>query len=152
MKTVLHIKDNTPVIEMVPDNWLQCSISFEYRPPEEFRNEGDQFQTRTNCTRTYKMRMAEMEALITSVREIISGDKYKSLANYFAEKNSYMGASISVQEMIDELLKLNPSDRLLVTQDGYYAEGDLACVFEPELKKTIDSVNFYSIGHSSQNY
>lgn len=59
MKNVIHIVDGQAVRSQVPNDWIKCTVTGEYRPPEEFRHGEEDRQTRTNCSRTYEMHISE---------------------------------------------------------------------------------------------
>jgi hypothetical protein len=67
--------------------------------------------------------------------------------------------SITVAAMIEALSKLPPDAELVVTESGYYSEGEFADCMLPELyvpesaKRGIETVgSLYRIGHSHQSY
>lgn len=56
---------------------------------------------------------------------------------------------IDVETLIARLQELPRGSRICITQDGNYAEGDLAYIFSNPLK-ICDTDNIFSIGHSDQ--
>ena len=106
-KLQLHIVNGQPVIEEIPVNWIMCSVSGEFRPPEEFMRDG--VQCRTNCYRTFMMPFEEMNALKEQTREIFLSSayrfKYRELRE-IVEKQELLKSSISIQDMIAKLQEI----------------------------------------------
>jgi hypothetical protein len=69
-KPVVHIVDGQVTRAEVPMDWILCSITGEYRPPMEFRNEGQVDQSRTNCTRAYWMSIEEMQLVKAQTKKL----------------------------------------------------------------------------------
>ena len=67
-------------------------------------------------------------------------------------KEEYFKKSIPVESLILALINIPAGSRIIVTQRGYYAEGDLATAFLPEKEKEINGIGYYSVGHSLQTY
>jgi predicted phage-related endonuclease len=114
MTTVVHIVEGVVTRAEVPKDWILCSISGEYRPPEEFRNEGQVQQSRTNCTRTYLMSIGEMELLKAQVKRL-----QPAVAEMTAEVQHEMQektAGMSIAEYIAVLQEFainNPDARIV---------------------------------------
>ena len=68
------------------------------------------------------------------------------------EKEEYFKKSIPVESLILALINIPAGSRIIVTQGGYYAEGNLAVAFLPEKEKEINGIGYYTVGHSFQNY
>lgn len=152
MKTVIHIIDTTPIISELPDDWIECSVTGEYRPPEEYRSFGKDYQTRTNCTKSYEMTFDLNKEASDKTKEIKKSREYKLLEKKLCNTQENKNQGIPVSVMIDslmELLKDNPSARLVMTQEGYYCYDKFADVYLPE--KLNGYKDLYVIGHSSQN-
>lgn len=150
MKKVVNIIDGVPQIMEVPDNYVQCSISGEFRPPEEFMRGGE--IVRTNCTRTYEMPSDDMEVLRRKIFFVKHSPEYSKLVNGLRSEVASIEWSIPAQQMIDWLKTLvehNPNARVCITQDGYYAWCGYAEIHDPILVSGTENV--YTIGHSSQN-
>ena len=150
MKTVIDIKTMTLI--QVPDQWIQCSVCGEYHSPAAYRKPDQEKQSRTNCTSCYEMQWNDMKALEQQTFDIMKSWAYTNVRNKLKMVIAYKRNSISVEYMIAELQKLPANSRLVMTQEGFYAEGSLADIAYPELDNTIDDVAYYAIGHSSQNY
>lgn len=67
-------------------------------------------------------------------------------------KGRILQKSIPVESLILALINIPAGSRIIVTQGGYYAEGDLATAFLPEKEKEINGIGYYSVGHSLQTY
>ena len=151
---VLHIINKTPVIQEVPDDYLLCSISGEFRPRIEFCN-SEGVYCRTNCTGTYMMTCNEMSTLETEISAIKKSHKYGELLTLLCKEQVYYAGSISIDSIISDLLELkakDPGARIVITQAGYYCEGVCADIYSPELVQKLNNINYYSIGNSTQNY
>lgn len=114
MKTVVHIVEGQVTRAEVPSEWILCSISGEYRPPEEFRNEGENHQSRTNCTKTYLMTISDtilMRALIKKLQPAVD-EMTAKVRHEMQDKN----AGIAVADYIAMLQKFaadNPNARIV---------------------------------------
>lgn len=123
---VVHIIDGNVVCSEVPENWIMCSISGEYRPPEEFRNEGEVHQSRTNCTRTYLMPSSKIEILRESVNKM--KQRVCKMENDIRIAKINETAGIPILEYIETLKKFaleNPSARIVADYDDLGAPEDL---------------------------
>ena len=157
MKTVLHIKDGKPLIEEVPSDWIECSISGEYRPAEEFRKEGEDSQSRTNCTRTYEMPYDEMQKEKTRKEDIKLSYEYKELKQKFEEiqkkkrfTSDLKSNAMTVEDLISILQEYNPKALIVGTEEGHYSYGRFNPICITELEDYGQT--YLSICHSSQNY
>jgi len=150
MKTVIAIKTLSPI--KVPQEWIQCSVCGEYSSPTEYRKPDQENQSRTNCTSCYEMQWNDMKALQQRTADIMKSWQYINVCNELKMGVTYKRSSISVEDMIYMLQKLPANSRLIMTQEGYYANGSLADIHDPVIDKTIDDIIYYAIGHSSQTY
>ena len=150
MKTVIDIK--TFNLINVPEQWIQCSVCGVYHSPAEYRKPDQDYQSRTNCTSCYEMPYEAFKSLARITAETMKTPQYKATQKELKTRIACKKNSISVEDMIASLQLLPPNSRLIVTQEGYYADGEFADIFDPSLEKTIGDVGYYSIGHSSQNY
>jgi hypothetical protein len=136
-QTIVHIVDGQVVRAEVPRDWIVCSISGEYRPPEEFREEGKDNQSRTNCTRTYLMTVSEMELLRAQIKKLQPA-VHKMTADCYHEMQDKT-AGIAVADYIT-MLRLfaadNPNARIVDAWDGE--------VSFPHLTKVDGFNNLYS--------
>ena len=151
MKKVVNIVEGICKIDSVPDDWVRCSVSGEYRPKEEYFN-SDGFISRTNCERTYCMPLEEMQKLSRVTKEITQSPLFCDLSKSIEKEESLKNYSISVLEFIEKLNDLPKDSRLVVTQAGYYADGELAEIFFPQEYSEVDGVKYYEIGNSYQSY
>lgn len=151
MKAVVCIDWVTrqPTIKHVPDDWRECSVTGDMFPPEDFMRDGQDYISRTNSTLSYEMPSSKMNEVRDQTAAIKMSKEYIALMRTFSRECDLVAHSITVADMIAALQKLSPNDRLLVTQDGYYADGDLASIYTPE---AFGVPGYYTIGHSSQNY
>lgn len=147
---VVNIIDGVPSIQNVPDNYLRCSVSGEFRPVEEFETNG--VRSRTNCERTFKMPYEEMQALTAQTKQQMQSIGFKKLLNKLTTQITFRDNSIAVKDLIAQLQELPDNARIVITQEGYYADGQLAEIHEPDIVRKTESELYYSIGHSAQNY
>lgn len=145
----------TPQIMEVPDDYIRCSISGELRPKSEFCNDAG-VQTRTNCVRTYFVPTARNAVQSVNTATLMAGPVFKKLQAQLVEEQALLANSQPIGDLIAALRKLqaqNPAARILMSQEGYYAEGRFADLYpEPQHYAKSQGVCFYSLGHSSQNY
>ena len=155
MKKVVNIIGLVPQIVSVPDDYMRCSVSGEMRPKSEFCNDLGVF-TSTNCLKTYMMPPADMVNLDAQTKSVIDSVRFKQLTHRLRKEQEYISCSIPIDDMIESLRKLksiSPTARLCIMQEGYYADGAFADIYnEPEFKIQIDDVKYYSLGISVQNY
>lgn len=121
MKKVAHIVNGEAVISQVPDDWIECSVTGEYRPPEEFRKEGETHQTRTNCTRAYLMPVKEWEGYekLRKDPEIVKKLYFMNLQIKEEALRNFMDtqAGTSVEDLIAMLMQIqkqNPNARFVI--------------------------------------
>ena len=115
MKTVAHIVNEKVVRQQVPDDWIQCSVLGEFRPPEEFRQEGEINQSRTNCTRAYLMPLTEWEHHKDVAKKLNKqlDAEWQKIRDEQLEKNA--GASIDeLIAMLQDLKNTNPDARIVI--------------------------------------
>lgn len=146
---VVNIIDGNPLIQEVPDDWIRCLVSGEFRPQDEFVTDG---RWRTNCKRTYELPTVDMHNLSAETKLVKNSEEFKKLQSFLQKEKAFEQNSISVKEMIKHLQSLPEGSRLIMTQEGYYADGKFANIFVPEPKEQVNGVQYYTIGHSSQNY
>jgi len=149
MKRVLHIVDETPTISLVPKDWLYCSVLGEYRPPQEFMQDGK--IVRINCQYTYDLPPEEFHAIREKIKDIRASKEYQLMWMKFRDLQEQEYYGVPVGELIRRLNKL-PKDSIIVfTQDGYYADNKYTDIFdEPEFLGDDIGVPVYAIGHSQQ--
>jgi hypothetical protein len=138
-QTVVHIVDGEVVRAEVPTDWILCSISGEYRPPEEYRNAGEAQQSRTNCTRTYLMPIDEMMLVKALIKKLAPAVAKMSAAMY--KENKELKAGLSIAEciaMLQEFAAANPNARIV---DNYDRCMDIPCINQVDGFK-----NLYTIG------
>ena len=155
---IVNIIDGIPQMMEVPDDYIRCSISGEFRPRSEFCDENG-IQTRTNCTSTYLAKHADNVVLSARTADIMREKPFKSLVGQLSRARELEAMSVPIADMIAILLDLqskNPNTRLVMTQDGYYSQGGFAYIHTvPELLAKVPAcgeVDYYSLGNSSQNY
>jgi hypothetical protein len=135
----------------VPDYYYECSVCGHYHPIEQFRAETTTSgRDRTNCFSCYSMTGMNKLSIATQMKK--DSREYKNAIATLEKEKQFLDYSISVVDLAKALRKLPKTARVFVGQNGYYADGKFADCFLPELETTIDDVEFYEIGHSSQNY
>lgn len=137
MKTVVHIVEGQAVRAEVPSDWILCSVFGEYRPPEEFRNEGQAQQSRTNCTRAYELPFGDMQ-LVSALTNKLQRDVDKLQAAVYHEMQE-KNAGVSVTEyiaMLQVFAASHPNARIVDLWDGE--------VSYPHLTKVDGYTNLYS--------
>jgi hypothetical protein len=97
--------------------------------------------------------MNNMKEFKEASENITKSRAYIDLAKKLKLEHEVAGVSISVQELIDALQKMKPTDRLVIVQDGYCADGQFG--FFDDINdltpvKGIDGV--FKLGYSVQNY
>lgn len=139
MKNVIHIVDGQAVRSQVPNDWIRCTVTGEYRPPEEFRHGEEDRQTRTNCSRTYEMHISEWAHYQEVQKQLQPEIKRMEKALLMEIQDNSDG--IPIDQLIHELqeiLAANPNARyvgpaielkpgyknLYDIDEGYYQSGD----------------------------
>jgi hypothetical protein len=150
MQTVIDISSFEHI--QVPDNYIECSVCGQYHAPESYRKSGEDRMTRTNCETCYNLPYVDMQALTPATQKRKQSQLYRTSVHQLQTKILYRSNSISVEDMITALTALPAGARLVITQEGYYADGNLAHIFTPETEGNIDNTDYYRIGHSSQHY
>lgn len=150
MKSVIDI-DTLAVIK-VDDSDIECSVCGQYKPESSYRKKGEQYQSRTNCFECYNLPSADFNNKKVETKKIKTANAYKKAVSSLQAVKRMQSNSVSVEEMIVELQKLPAGSRLIMTQEGYYADGDLGYIFFPSQFDVADGVHYYSIGQSIQNY
>lgn len=135
-KTVVHIIEGQVTRAEVPNDWMLCSVFGEYRPPEEFRNEGQTEQSRTNCTRAYTMPYGELMLTAALTKKMQPAVNKMTAALYHEKQDN--GAGISVTDyiaMLQVFAATNPDARIVDMWDGE--------VCYPHLEKVDGYKNLY---------
>lgn len=148
MKKVFDIE--TMSFVEVPDNYIKCSICKKWKAPVEYCRNKDGKQTRTNCESCYMMDFDEMKSLGSATDKILNSEWVRRIRREESDKKEYYENSVPVEMMIEYLQSLPKNSRLFVGQSGYYAEGKFGFVEFPIFKKSIDDIQYYRIGFSSQ--
>ena len=151
MKTIIDIDTVTlkVALKTVPQEYIECSVCGQYHPEESYCKDG--VMVRTNCFDCYNLPMEEFKLKQIMLASIKKSNDYFLAKKKLAEIINYRECSIPVETMITALQKLPPNSHLVVTQEGYYAGGNLTNCFLPELAKQISDNLYFAIGHSSQN-
>lgn len=160
----LAVRDGKLCIIETPIGWMQCSVSRDWYPPKEFQDDQGR-QVRTNCRATYEMEgMAEFKKKCEAIWDATDNDSrairdhYRRIEADLSLQSCIRDSGYTVGELLDMLQKLPKDARVIMTQDGYYAEGILAYMQPPtrfmQHHKDFDcfGAEVYVIGHSSQNY
>ena len=145
---------NSILIQEVPNNWRQCSVSGEWRPLEDFGLTKHGYPSRNICDRVFNMNRDSYYRLYESFEKLKKSNDYKEKELLVEGDKNLTHNTMKVSELIELLNKLNPDDLVCMTQSGDYAEGERAEIFAPKLIfKKMDffgKTTIYSIGHSSQ--
>lgn len=163
MKTVVNIAGLMPdgsfdsiSIQKVPVEWLQCSVSGEWLSRSEFGLNDNGNITRTNCARTYMMKTDDYKATKEAFEKLKGSREYKDQEALIKKNANLMCNTMRIGDLIEALAKLNADDFVCIAQSGYYADGDRAEIFAPEVvgkqEFPFGDRTVYSIGHSGQNY
>lgn len=147
---VVNIINGVPSISSVPENYIRCSVSGEFRAVSEFETNG--VRSRTNCERTYKMPTEDMQKLSAQTKKVQDSLEYRKLERELTAQVTFYNGSIAVKDLIAQLQELPDNARIVITQEGYYADGKLAEIHEPDIVRKTETELYYSIGHSAQNY
>jgi hypothetical protein len=155
MKTVVNIVNMVPSIMDVPGEYIRCSVSGEFRRPSEFCNDAGK-QDRTNCIGTYLLPSGEFAKMKESLRLCLLSSKYKSLTKKLEKEQDYARESNLIDDviaMLQGLKEKEPNCRIMISQAGYYADGNFAQLYgEPDLDgEMMDGTKVFSIGHSNQS-
>lgn len=114
MKTVVHIVEGQVVRAEVPKDWICCSVFGEYRPPEEFRNEGQDKQSRTNCTRAYLMPFDEMQLVSALTKKLQRSVDKMTLELYHEMQDKTAGIAIADYiALLQSFAASNPNARIV---------------------------------------
>jgi len=149
-KRVMSVKTCEPID--IPENYICCSVCGSWEHPHMFTKREDGVQDRTNCKACYEAPQESWKEIQANKQDTINSLRYQLNLEKLLESKTYMGNSISVEQMIKALKKLPKGSRLFVGQEGYYAEGKFGSIYEPISKKVIEGINYFEIGYSSQNY
>ncbi|QHS09057.1 hypothetical protein [Sinimarinibacterium sp. NLF-5-8] len=152
MKKVINIIDGIPKIDTVPDDYIECSVSGEYRPPAEFQRDGK--MVRTNCLRTFNLPDQFFAAEKKRTAIVKASREYLRLARQLEDQTNQLSASMPVEDLIAALQALPAGSRVCIEQDGYYAHGAFACLYEKPQEVSGSALNepLFSLGQSSQPY
>ena len=138
----------------------KCSICCRYKTkvdgpkntnvaPDEFGL--IQYRYMTNCNECYMTGIEETKVIREDAKRVENSEQHKKLVTWLEERDNVLGSSVAVEDMISALQQLPKGSRLVTTQKGYYAHGNLGSIFLPEKHEcVVDSV--YSIGHSEQDF
>ena len=106
----LIIDKRVALIEEVPNNWRQCSVTGEFRPHEEFCNSEGKL-SRTNCTFSYLLPSKEWDAIEKEVDTIKKSQEYKILVKKIqddTDRQEFIKNTLTIREFI---LKLQEYDQ-----------------------------------------
>lgn len=121
---------NLKVIQ-VPDDYIECTVCHKWCPPEDFHNEGETCQTRTNCSECYFMDHSKMLAKRAKIEKAIKENRYK-IAVLKHECNA-MPFAMTKEEVIkrfmEEMEKI-PDGALVVSVRNDIDDFDCLCDVE----------------------
>lgn len=147
----------------VPKSFIKCSICGIYKRRGMYAKDGldESPQDRTNCDVCYHVDHKEWDKIKAAVKE--AEDNPPEEAKLEMVQIKINENSVAVEDLIESLQGLPNGSRIVIEQDGYYAEGKFAQIYMPQKVKPEDvtekakdvnceSIELYSIGRSYQNY
>ena len=121
---------NLKVIQ-VPNDYIECSVCHKWCPPEEFHNENETYQTRTNCRECYNMNRLEMQTKMTEIKKAIDENHCK--ISILEHECNAMPFAMSKEEVIkrfmEEMEKI-PDGALMVSVRNDIDDFDHLCDVE----------------------
>ena len=121
---------NLKVVQ-VPDDYLECTVCHKWCPSTDFRNEGEEYQTRTNCRECYNMNHSEMQAKKAETENTIKENRFK-IATLEHERHA-MASAMPKEEVIkrfmEEMAKI-PDGALVVSIRNDIDDFDCLCDVE----------------------
>ena len=132
----------------VPEDYIECTVCGMFKERTSYMTDGR--MSRTNCFECYNIAPYQaMKDKSDKTKDLLKNSRLRrQLQENLKKELNLLGSSIPVEEMIEALMKLPKGSKILITQEGYYAQGDFADIQLPEHYKE----NYYSIGNSSQHY
>ena len=107
-----------PLIEEVPNDWRQCTVTGEYRPFEEFCDSDGKY-VRTNALEAYHMPFDEMKKVKFEVHYLINySSEYKNLyAELRKEKlrEEFVKNSLTIKQLILKLQEYDQDKLVTIT-------------------------------------
>lgn len=107
-------KMDTVLLE-VPHDYIRCSVCGSWEPQDSFRKEGEERQSRTNCKVCYEMDYEKMLETKEAYQKFIKLPKHYNKAHKLLrthELNNQYNSLFSVNELIEELKKLDQSKKI----------------------------------------
>jgi hypothetical protein len=114
-------------IRKVPDHYARCEQCGKWYGTEEFRNEGETANSRTNCIRCYEAGFEVTKDLESAVDMVHKGSKHFKAELQADRLNSCVRNGITVRDLI-KLLREYPYDALVLVGD--YDEIDIERIDE----------------------
>lgn len=114
MRKVLQLLE---IIE-VPDDYIRCSVCGKWHEPSQYRNDDENFQSRTNCTSCHNLPYEHMKKLKEETKEFFKSYEYKNksrkLNNLIYVSNNISTKEELIQSALEyiERLKVLPDDVL----------------------------------------
>ncbi len=112
-------RKNLKVIE-VPDDYRECSICFAWKPLSDFKNEGEEHISRTNCHDCFMLPMAEFTAKRQEAEEyrefLRKTGKMRMVIRSLEVEKSIRKNGVSkdkVREWFEDLLERIPDDAVV---------------------------------------
>ena len=125
MRKVLQLLE---IIE-VPDDYICCSVCGKWHEPSQYRDEDENFQSRTNCTSCYNLPYEHMKKLKEETKEFFKSYEYKNksrkLKNLIYVSNNISTKEELIQSALEyiERLKELPDDVLFTEFHSYEYNG-----------------------------
>ena len=122
-----------------------CSVCYEPKPKESYRNEGQEHQSRTNCVSCYEMKSDAMKALGDEMERLAGASTYRSLVK--AREKQLAKRHMTKAELMCMLKDVADDDYVFIRESGYYCEGHkIGELYEPELHE-FEGIKAWEIGH-----
>ena len=109
MENKMNVVQLEEIIE-VPDSHRECSVCGIFYEESEYKNVGENYISRTNCSSCWNLKSEEFKALKEKTEDTVKNSKVRKQKFY---ELTLFNNSISVEEMIQSLLKLPKKSRFI---------------------------------------
>lgn len=125
-------------VRKVPEHYARCSVCGKWFGTEEFRNEGETANSRSNCTRCYEADPDYIVDLASVVEKVHKGRKHFEVELQVKRLNSCLRNGITVRDMIKKLRGYS--------YDALVLAGDYYCVEIEKVKEVEGELEVYTLG------